>query len=845
MASALENHTPMMQQYLHIKGQYPHHLVFYRLGDFYELFYEDAKKAAELLDLTLTARGQSAGAPIPMAGIPYHAAENYLAKLLHQGESVVICEQVEDNGSSKGPMNRQVTRILTPGTVTEEALLQAHVENWLVAVYPVKTTFGISALALSNGRLVLQEAPSLEACQQVLERLQPAELLIPETLTALFSPLYRTVTRPPWDFDYLSAYQQVCTQLRTQSLMPFQCEDLKAAIISTGCLLRYLQETQRSTLPHIHQLFVEQPEQYVQLDAHTLRNLEIVRNLRGTRDQTLLSLLDRTITPMGSRLLARWLEYPLRDHKRLQRRQDTIQAVLESNTIFPFKALLKPVGDMERVLARIALHTAKPRDLVRLAKALTQVPALQALLAKHPVFSEAPPLQAFPTLAKTLSQALTDNPPTSIREGGVIAEGFDATLDTLRAQSTRIHVVLERLEAKELHETKLSTLKVRFNRVHGFYIEVSRQQASKVPKHYMRRQTLKNSERFITPELKTLEEQVLSSQEKALAREKVLYDALFPPILQELKALQEIASTLAELDVLVTLAECAQSFGFCRPTLTSESGIWIQQGRHPVIEHLQEVPFIPNDVTLDQHTSLLLITGPNMGGKSTYMRQTALIVLLAHIGSFVPATEATIGPIDRIFTRIGASDNLAKGQSTFMVEMTEAATILRYATASSLIIMDEIGRGTSTFDGLALAWACAYALAQTIQGFTLFSTHYFELTQLAEEVASIQNVHFDAKECGDKLIFLHALEKGPANKSYGLQVARLAGIPQPILTHATQLLQSFEQKAFVPAPLPSKGSPGLSSPLQQWLDTLAPDEYSPKEALEQLYTLKKLVLDTT
>ncbi len=845
----LSQHTPMMQQYLRIKAEHPTQLLFYRMGDFYELFFDDAKKAASLLDITLTARGQSGGDPIPMAGVPYHAVENYLAKLLSLGEPVVICEQVGDPATSKGPVERKVTRILTPGTLTDEALLDDKRENLLVAIAINKASYGIASVELSSGRLVLQEVPSLTSLQNELERLQAKELLIPENFS-LLEPLKSMPLihkRPAWDFDYTTSVKKLCLQLNVHNLDAFECAHLKAAIEASGCLLRYAEETQRTTMHHIHQILVEQSEDFVQLDAHTCRNLELIQNLQGERKNTLHSVLDHTKTPMGSRLLSRWLCRPLRNHTQLQLRFDAVTAFIKMENLESFQTLLKEIGDMERVLARIGLQSARPRDLIKLRAALHVIPDIKNHLQQAAVLSAEKLSQLNPhaPLYDLLCKAIVENPPLVLRDGGVIAKGYDDTLDELRNLSENAEGYLRELEQKEQKRTGLSTLKVGFNRVHGFYIEISRNQANNAPKDYLRRQTLKNVERYITPELKTFEEKVLSSNEKALAREKMLYEALLKTLTFDLKTLQSAALVLGEIDVLSNFGERAKTLDYHCPTLSKESGVAIEKGRHPVVEQLSNEPFIPNDIHLNANLSMLLITGPNMGGKSTYMRQTALIVLLTHVGSFVPAQSAMIGPIDRIFTRIGASDDLAKGQSTFMVEMTETANILHHATTQSLVIMDEIGRGTSTFDGLALAWATAYALSQRLHALTLFSTHYFELTHLAERLDNVENVHLDAKEHGENLTFLHTVEKGPANKSYGLQVAKLAGLPAYVIQHAQKTLQKLEQKQSLKQsspPLPEVKP--VKNPqwekLANYLEQVDPDTLSPKEALQKLYEIKNI-----
>lgn len=791
-------HTPMMQQFWRIKNEHPDQLLFYRMGDFYELFYDDAKKAVAILDITLTARGQSGGEPIPMAGVPYHAAENYLAKLIAAGESVAICEQIGDPATSKGPVERQVTRILTPGTVTDEALLDASTDNWVASLIQHKNTIGLAYLDLSRGRFMVQECPNIEALTQELTRLQPKEILIPEgwPLAETFAKQYLCRQRPKWDFDKTAATRLLCQQFKVQSLAAFEIADKPLAITAAGALWRYIQETQRTMIPHVNHITVEHAHQRVQLDQNTLRNLEITQNLQGTRENTLFKLLDKTATPMGSRLLGRWLTRPLQDHHAIRERQTTLGALLKTQVVSQTHTLLKQVGDLERILARVALQSAKPKDCVKLKTALEAVPHLRALLSPTQAFSKSQleKCHDHEAVVTLLEKAILPDPPMTIRDGGVIASGYDAQLDEYRALYDNADQFMQKLEKDEQERTQLSTLKVGYNRVHGFYIEISRHQATEVPTDYIRRQTLKNAERFITPTLKQFEEKVLTSQEKALQCEKALYTELLQKLLGELISMQETAQQIAEIDVLNTLAERAATLDYHCPVLTQEKVLSIQSSRHPVVESLTDTPFIPNDVTLNETVCMSLITGPNMGGKSTYMRQIALITLLAYVGSYVPAQSATLGPIDRIFTRIGAQDNLAQGQSTFMVEMSETATILHHATENSLVIMDEIGRGTSTYDGLSLAWACAQTLAETIKAFTLFSTHYFELTQLADECPTMQNVHLDAKEHQDTLIFLYQVEPGPANKSYGLQVAQLAGLPKQTLNIAKKKLQDLESK---------------------------------------------------
>lgn len=743
-------HTPMMQQYLTIKADYPDVLLFYRMGDFYELFFDDAKRAADLLDLTLTARGQSAGQPIPMAGVPYHSVENYLAKLLRLGEPVAICEQIGDPALSKGPVERQVVRILTPGTLTDESLLQDRQDNLLLAVTTDHKGCGIASLELSSGRFEVQQVPSVDILQNELERLAPAEMLICEN-HPLIKQLNKKICikqRPAWEFDVKRAKQMLLEQFHTQTLTAFGCEQMPLALAAAGAILHYCQLTQRSALPHITGLHVAHHQDSVILDCATRKNLEISQNLQGGRDHTLLKVFDKTATTMGSRLLNRWLNRPIRDLTILIQRQQSIQALLNTGLWQDFHIVLKQFGDTERILSRIALKTARPRDLAKLRDSLALLPVIQANFATLD-FSYLQQLKnkisEFPAIEQLLQQSIIENPPMVIRDGGVIAPGYHSELDELRSLSDNAQGFLIDLEKREQAKTGLSTLKVSYNKVHGYYIEISRAQAQHAPAEYSRRQTLKNAERFITPELKAFEDKALSSQEKALALEKKLYEQLLEKLLAFLPLLQISAQAIAELDVFANLAERAETLQLVQPVLSSHAGIEIKAGRHPVVEQVLAAKFIANDLSLDSHHKMLLITGPNMGGKSTYMRQAAHIALLAYIGSFVPAASARIGPIDRIFTRIGAADDLAGGRSTFMVEMTETASILRNATPDSLVLIDEIGRGTSTFDGLSLAFAIAeYLLA--LQAYTLFATHYFELTQLADVHQNCRNIHLGASE---------------------------------------------------------------------------------------------------
>jgi DNA mismatch repair protein MutS len=846
-------HTPMMQQYHRIKAQYPDVLLFYRMGDFYELFFEDALRAHKLLDITLTARGQSGGSPIPMAGVPYHAVDGYLAKLIKLGESIAICEQIGDVSTSKGPVERAVTRIVTPGTVAEEALLEERRDNLLVAVFNEAQDFGVSFIDLTSGAFGLLQLTSDDNFLAELERLQPAELLISDD-----SPKEKLVThlkglrrRPAWEFDLLSAKRQLCEQFGTQDLSSFECSDHPLALRAAGALLQYVKYTQRGALPHIRSLKVERRDQSVLLDAASQRNLEIVQNLAGGKEYTLASVIDNTATPMGSRLLRRWLLRPIRDRIELRARQSAIAIIIEGHHYQSLQTLFATVGDIERVCARIALRSARPRDLLTLRSTLGILPALKDALAslnQPKIQSLSAQLGDYFALHTQLLSAIVENPPVVIRDGGVIAKGYDAELDELRALSEQSNDYLVQLEIRERQRTGINTLKVGYNRIHGYFIELTRSQSALAPADYMRRQTLKNAERYITPELKEYEEKVLGAKSKALAREKLIYEALLEYLLTQLVELQSTASALAELDVLINLAERADALNYVAPLLVDEPGIDIREGRHAVVEQTLSAPFVPNDLHLEPRTSMLIITGPNMGGKSTYMRQIALIVLLAHIGSYVPASAATIGPIDRIFTRIGAADDLAGGRSTFMVEMTEAATILHHATANSLVLMDEIGRGTSTFDGLALAWATAEHLANQSKALTLFATHYFELTALPETFMNIGNVHLNAVEHGDSVVFLHKVNLGPANQSYGIQVAQLAGVPNTVIRRAKQKLRDLEQHAITQKALqPQQGDLFVSEqhPLITRLQRLNPDQLNPRAALDLLYEIIDSLKEST
>ncbi len=845
----LESHTPMMRQYLAIKAQHPDMLVFYRMGDFYELFHEDAEKAARLLGITLTKRGSSNGEPIKMAGVPYHAAEQYLAKLTKLGEAVAICEQVGDPAKSKGPVERQVMRILTPGTLTDSALLDDTRNNLLLAVYPGDGLVGLARINLASGEFILSEiAPGLLG--QELERISPAELLIADDFNHPAVTQYSCAKRrlSAWQFDFDSATAILTKQFNSFDLAGYGCANLHPAIAAAGALLDYIKHTQRTTLPHINGLTVEQSSHFIQIDAATRRNLEIDQTIRGESAPTLYSLLNTTQTAMGARLLRHWLHHPLRQLSEVNPRLQTVSALIKHHDLASLRLALRAVGDIERITTRIALKTARPRDLSSLRDSLLQLPHIEASLDSEAAALIAEIKQALlvPEFAsELLAHAIKSEPASVLREGGVIADGFDTELDELRGMQANCGEFLLKYEAEERERTGLSNLKVEYNSVHGFYIEISRAQAENAPAEYRRRQTLKNVERFITPELKAFEDQVLSANDRALVREKMLYDLILDQLAPSIPALQLNAVAVAQLDVLTSFAERAQALKYVAPEFVNEDGLNIVGGRHPVVEQIAQ-PFIANDVALSPYRQMLLITGPNMGGKSTFMRQTALIVLLAHCGCFVPAISAKIGQIDRIFTRIGASDDLAGGRSTFMVEMTETANILNNATSQSLVLLDEIGRGTSTFDGLSLAWACAKQLLEKNRSYTLFATHYFELTRLVEEFKQVANVHLDAAEHENGIVFLHHVQEGAANQSYGLQVAQLAGIPKSVVAAAKRKLTQLEKQNIDAGPqvdmfvAPESPEIPLHAVVSE-LETLEPDELTPKQALEALYRLKTMI----
>ncbi len=847
----------MMRQYLGIKAEHPNRLVFYRMGDFYELFYDDARRAARLLDITLTHRGKSAGEPIPMAGVPFHAAESYLAKLVRHGESVAICEQIGDPATSKGPVERQVVRIVTPGTVSDEALMDERSDNLLAALVIADGRYGLAWLDLTGGRFHVQEVATEEALAGELERLRPAELLLSEDQSqpSAWTRESGITRRPPWHFDHDTAVRLLNQQFGTKDLSGFGCQELTLAISAAGALLQYVDDTQRSALPHITRLQVDNHDDAIIIDAATRRNLELVDAASGKRQHSLAGLLDTTATPMGGRLLRRWINRPLRNQSAVRKRHATIAGLLDHRQVDELQELLRSIGDIERILARVALRSARPRDLAVLRDSLGTLPTLQQMLQhidEAGIHHLARQIGEHPDTFSLLQRAIIENPPVVLRDGGVLAHGYDQELDELRDLLQNADQFLVDLEQRERARTGIETLKVSYNRVHGYYIEIGRSKSDAVPDDYIRRQTLKGTERFITPELKAFEDKVLSARERALQREKLLYEALLTTLAEPLAELQHSAAHIAELDVLACFGERAQRLDLARPTFRDAPGLNVQAGRHPVVEQVSENAFVANDLVMDERRNILIITGPNMGGKSTFMRQSALIVLMAYAGCYVPAAAAELGPFDRIFSRIGASDDLAGGRSTFMVEMQETANILHNATDQSLVLMDEIGRGTSTFDGLSLAWACAVELATRIRAFTLFATHYFELTTLPDEYPGIVNVHLDAVEHGDGIVFLHTVRDGPANQSYGLQVAALAGVPRKVIELARKRLRELENAAQRHAQAESNQLSLFQQPaaeaddapsddaLRRRLAELDPDQLTPREALDALYELRAM-----
>ncbi|QIO05676.1 DNA mismatch repair protein MutS [Acinetobacter shaoyimingii] len=864
--------TPMMQQYMSVKMQHPHSLMFYRMGDFYELFFDDAHKAAKILGITLTHRGKANGEPIPMAGVPYHAAEGYLARLIKKGETVVICEQIGEV-TGKGPVERGVVRIITPGTLTDDALLNAHQSSNLVALCIQQNQIGIALLDLSAGIFKVQQQEfQLEQLPLELARLMPSEILIDENLVdqQIVENLKKHIEcpitkRPNVDFNLNNAQKTLCDQFAVSTLSGFGIDHLPLAKACAAALIHYAKETQKTALPHIRSIQLEQSSDFIALDPVTRRNLEIIDPLfeHGT---SLFSLINDCQTAMGGRLLSRTLMQPMRDTAILDQRLDAIEVMLKGYHEAPIRLVLKEISDIERVLSRVALGSARPRDLVQLRQACAQIPYLRHAL--NPIISQNQSillahlndeLGDFHGLHQRLISAIVENPPVLLRDGNVIAEGFDTELDELRQIRDHAGQFLIDLEIQEREATGINTLKIGYNRVSGYYIELTRAQAEQAPDHYIRRQTLKNAERYITPELKSFEDKVLSSESRALAREKLLFEMLLDELRQDIANLQMMSSAIAQIDLISNFAHQARLKNWARPEYSPEIGIHIVAGRHPVVESLIKVPYTPNDTKLDFNHRMAIITGPNMGGKSTFMRQTALISLLAYCGSFVPAKFAKLGPIDRIFTRIGSADDLSSGKSTFMVEMTETSQILHHATNQSLVLMDEVGRGTSTYDGLSLAWACVLDLTHRIKCLCLFATHYFELTELGHD-AAIENYHVTAKEMNGNLILLHKVQQGPASQSHGLQVAKLAGIPASVIKEAQHRLKILEKQHHQPLQPTiqtdlfaessessiqvvekviekvveiEKTSPALEALMQLDIDNL-----TPREALQQLYALK-------
>lgn len=841
-----EKHTPMMQQYLGIKAQHPDKLLFYRMGDFYELFMEDAEQAARLLDLTLTSRGNSNGQRIPMAGVPVHAAEGYLGRLVKSGQSIAVCEQVSDPATSKGLVKREVVRIVTPGTITDENLLDHKRDNHICAIYAQASEIGLASIELSSGDFLLQTFASEDELLSEIERLKPAEIIAQEhSGFAITGRVFQT--QPEWIFEFDSSHRLLTEQFGTKDLSGFGCDDSVTAVCAAGGLLQYVKDTQRKALPHITGLRVQCHDEYIVVDAVSRKNLEIDQSIDGGNQHCLTGVIDQTKTAMGARCLRRWVGQPTLDVSTLKLRYQAIDLLIHANIYLNLQKQLKVIADIERIRARIAIQTARPRDLTSLRNSLNQLPNILSVLqptteGRLLLLQEQLELPA--ALLHILMSALKDEPSAFIKDGGVIATGYDSELDELRTLHTNADEYLLQLEKREQQETGIQTLKVAYNRVHGYYIEVSKLQVANIPERFTRRQTLKNVERYITPELKEFEDKVLSAKERALSREKYLYESLLTSLLEYLTPLQSIANAVAELDVFACFAQIAIDYNYVQPELSEQTGILIKNGRHPVVEQIQQAPFVANDITLTPDSRLLLITGPNMGGKSTYMRQTALITILAFTGCYVPADAATLGPIDRIFTRVGAADDLSTGRSTFMVEMTEAANILNNATENSLVLMDEIGRGTSTFDGLSLAWGCAEHLLIKNRALTAFATHYFELTSLASELEGAVNIHIDAIEHGDEIVFLHTVKPGPANQSYGLHVAQLAGVPKDVIKSAKQRLTLLEQQSHTSNSIQTELSleikPTETHPAIGRLAEINPDNLSPKQALEALYQLKEL-----
>lgn len=850
--------SPGLRQYLKIKSDYPNILLFYHVGDFYELFFDDARKISRLLDITLTRRGSSNGEPVPMAGVPIHAADNYIARLVRLGESIAICNQIGTSETASGPVHREVVRVITPGTLIEDNLLEEHRDNLIVAIADCNNAeepaYGLAVLDLSSGRFILKMLSGNATLASEIARLSPAECIISEDWHPP-SSVNGLQKRPAWAFDLDTCTELLCRQLKVMNLHGFGCADMPAAICAAGALLQYVKDMQKSALPHIQSLKVEHADEYLFLDKTSRTCLEIETALSGDVRHSLTGIHRHTVTAMGTRCLNRWFSQPMRCCPTLLQRQEMVGALRDNPELDDWRDVLGQTTDIERILSRLALEKARPHDFIGLLNTLRLLPAIKSRLAGLPIpmtKTLGAAMQPQPDMIALLERAIMDNPPATIRDGGVIKAGYSEELDALRNSGQNTDRFLLELEARERKNARAGGLKIAYNRIHNYYIEIPRAQASRIPPEYQRIQTLKNTERYMIPELKTLGQKIVSAHEQALAKEKQLYQELQRLFHPRLNILQKIALALAQTDVLTALAWCAKRYRYEKPAFTDTAGIKIIAGRHPVVERFISEDFVANDVCLDAKHKMLMITGPNMGGKSTYMRQIAQIVLLAHVGAYVPAQSAQIGHIDQILTRIGASDDIASGRSTFMVEMMEAANILNNATENSLVIMDEIGRGTSTFDGLSLAWGCAEHLARHNRSFTLFATHYFELTMLSNELDVVRNVHIDAMEHKEQIIFLHQVKDGAASHSYGIQVARLAGIPQDVIDIARTRLAKMEAQqpmtiqqgsnSQLPLTLPpSAQRPNAAEhPLLAEIKHLQPDEISPKEALQFLYHLKDL-----
>ncbi len=804
--------TPMMQQYLELKEKYHDTFLFYRMGDFYEMFFEDAELASRILGITLTSRDKQAENPIPMCGVPYHAADGYISKLLEAGYKVAICEQVEDPRKAKGLVKREVVRVLTPGLVTNEENLDAKNSNYLAAITAnkKKNSFGLSYLDITTAEFKVTELTSSDELIDEIARISPRELLIPETLSEWFDresgkiiKCYINYINEEY-FDYTSCYERLKEHFQVRSLAGFGCDEMESGIRAAGALLAYLSENHQDNNTHLNNLVTYFRNDYMILDEITLKNLEIFYSpaFQGSKG-TLLEIIDKTMTAMGGRLLRDWLRFPLQDIELIKERYSMIEGLLKEDFLrSSIREKLEQVLDIERLNSKIAMAIATPRDLSALRESFRQLPSLREITESLPqcsllerVLEDFDPLE---DLTELLDRALVDDPPISVNDGAVIRKGYDEELDTVRGIAWDAKSWLTEYEAKERESTGIPNLRVRYNKVFGYFIEVSRSNLDLVPDHYVRKQTLVNAERFITEELKNYETAIFDSEEKRIELEQQLFEKLRTQISSHDTRIKKVARAIATLDVLAGFAETAARNDYCKPEITTEDSISLRDARHPVVEkYISTESFVPNDVELNcKDNQVLIITGPNMAGKSTIIRQVALIVLMAHAGSFVPCSSASVGLVDRIFTRVGAMDDLARGRSTFMVEMEETANILRHATPRSLVILDEIGRGTSTFDGLSIAWAVAEYL-HNLDGKgvkTLFATHYHEMTQLSERCPRVKNMNVLVKEWKNEIIFLRKLVPGGGNRSYGIQVARLAGLPEEVLQRAEKILHNLERE---------------------------------------------------